>query len=36
MGNQTGPRQFELPPYMAVLDSAGSYRIVASGTPGTE
>ena len=23
-GNQIGPRQFELPPNMAVVDSAGS------------
>ena len=24
-GNQTGPRQLELPPNMPVVDSAGSY-----------
>jgi len=25
IGNQTGPRQLELPPNMPVVDSAGSY-----------
>ena len=32
-GNHTGPRQFELPPNIPVVDSAGSYCTLNSGPP---